>query len=134
MIETSMDPKQPVHLAKLPELLKGLQVDLMVSWQSSSDEPQYESETIPYIATIAAEGGLVGIRYNTIKNVIGISQVVTAPIINTSKKDLLGYTVCASIDQLGHEAVSHLSHLSKVKMKYQNCFTDRYDPSSIPWL
>jgi putative N-acetylmannosamine-6-phosphate epimerase len=106
MIETSMDPKQPVHLAKLPELLKGLQVDLIVSWQSSSDEPQYESETIAYIATTPIMGGVVGIRSNTIKSVIGISQVVTPPTINIYKKDLLGCTVCAPIDQLGHEAVS----------------------------
>jgi N-acylglucosamine-6-phosphate 2-epimerase len=84
---------QPAHLVKLPELLRRLRGGLIVSCQAEADEPLHGSVFMAAMAVAAAEGGAVGIRANTPKDITAIRLAVTLPIIGIYKLDIPGYAV-----------------------------------------
>jgi N-acylglucosamine-6-phosphate 2-epimerase len=93
MKKTSSDPKQPAYLAKLPDLLGRLRGGLIVSCQAEEGEPLYGSNYMSAMAVAAAEGGAVGIRANTPKDIAAIRLAITLPIIGIYKRDTPGYAV-----------------------------------------
>lgn len=93
MTQPSLDPIQPAYLAKLPDLLRQLRGGLIISCQAEADEPLYGSVHMAAMAVAAAEGGAVGIRANTPKDISAIRFAVTLPIIGIYKLDFPGYAV-----------------------------------------
>ena len=93
MSQSSLDPQQPKHLVKLPDLLRRLRGGLIVSCQAEANEPLYGSEIMAAMSIAAAEGGAVGIRANTPIDIAAIRHAVTLPIIGIYKLDIPGYAV-----------------------------------------
>jgi len=93
MTQPSVYPIQLAYLAKLLDLLRQLRGGLIVSCQAEADEPLYGSVNMAAMAVAAAEGGAVGIRANTPKDISAIRFAVTLPIIGINKLDLPGYAV-----------------------------------------
>jgi N-acylglucosamine-6-phosphate 2-epimerase len=93
MTQPSFAPVQPAYIAKLLDLLARLRGGLIVSCQAEANEPLYGSEHMAAMAVAAAEGGAVGIRVNTPKDIAAIRRVVTVPIIGIYKLDMPGYSV-----------------------------------------
>jgi len=93
MTQTSTDAIQPVYLSKLPDLLRQLRGGLIVSCQAEADEPLYGSDHMAVMAVAAAEGGAVGIRANTPKDIAAIRLAINLPIIGIYKLDVPGYVV-----------------------------------------
>jgi N-acylglucosamine-6-phosphate 2-epimerase len=93
MTQPSLNPVQPGYLVKLPDLLRRLRGGLIVSCQAEANEPLYGSEHMAAMAIAAAEGGAVGIRANTPKDIAAIRLVVPLPIIGIYKLDIPGYSI-----------------------------------------
>jgi N-acylglucosamine-6-phosphate 2-epimerase len=93
MTQPSSDPVQPAYLAMLPHLLSQLHGGLIVSCQAEANEPMHGSSHMAAMAVAAAQGGAVGIRANTPKDIAAIRLVVTLPIIGIYKLDVPGYAV-----------------------------------------
>lgn len=62
---------------------------LVVSCQALKDEPLYGGDTIPKMALAAQQGGAVGIRANTVRDINAIYRYLkgTLPIIGLIKQD-----------------------------------------------
>lgn len=69
---------------KIIEQLKG---GLIVSCQALEDEPLHSSHIMARMAYAAWEGGAVGIRGNTIKDIRAIRKNVNLPVIGIVKKE-----------------------------------------------
>ena len=111
MKQTSLDPKQFASLAKLPDILRRLGGGLIVSCQAETDEPLFGEDHMAAMARAASEGGAVGRRANTPKDIAAIRRVINLPSIGIYKLNLPGYNFCAPIGQLSCEAVIKLTHL-----------------------
>lgn len=69
------------------ELLKNLRGKLIVSCQALDDEPLHSPFIMSRMALAAKEGGAVGIRANTVEDIVEIRKTVDLPIIGIIKKD-----------------------------------------------
>lgn len=69
---------------KILEQIKG---GLIVSCQALSTEPLYDSYIMSKMAYAASLGGAVGIRANTVVDILAIREKVDLPIIGIIKKD-----------------------------------------------
>jgi len=87
------NPVQLTHQEKLPDLLRRLHAGLIVSCQALDDEPLHGSQHMTAMAVAAAQGGAVGIRANSPKDIAAIRLAVTLPIIGIFKLDIPGFTV-----------------------------------------
>lgn len=93
MKRAAVDPKQFASLEKLPDILRRLRGGLVVSCQAEADEPLYGEDHMAAMARAAAEGGAVGIRANTPKDIAAIRRTINLPIIGIYKLDIPGYPV-----------------------------------------
>lgn len=75
---------------KVLDKLKG---GLIVSCQALEDEPLYSSYIMSRMAYAAQEGGAVGVRANTVKDITEIKKTVNIPIIGIVKKNYEGSDV-----------------------------------------
>jgi len=87
------NPIQLTHQEKLPDLLRRLHAGLIVSCQALDDEPLHGSQHMTAMAVAAAQGGAVGIRANSPKDIAAIRLAVTLPIIGIYKLDIPGFVV-----------------------------------------
>lgn len=72
-------------------VLKKVYKGLIVSCQALKDEPLFGSGMMAKMAKAAEQGGAVGIRANTVKDIIAIKRVVNLPVIGIIKRKYDGY-------------------------------------------
>ncbi len=75
------------------EVLEKLNGGLIVSCQALEDEPLYSSYIMSRMAYAAWEGGAVGIRANTVEDIIEIKKTVNLPVIGIVKREYEGSEV-----------------------------------------
>ncbi len=76
------------------ELLSLIKGQLIVSAQALQDEPLYcESMSLmPFMARAAKQAGVVAIRTNSVRDVMGIKQETQLPVIGLIKKQYEGFS------------------------------------------
>ncbi len=71
---------------RIHELKRGL----FVSCQAQPDEPLFGSEYMARMAVAAEMGGAVGVRVNTIPDIVAVKQAVAIPVIGIIKQEYPG--------------------------------------------
>lgn len=81
------------------QLLEQLNGGLVVSCQALEHEPLYRPEggVMPLMAKAALQGGAVGIRANTVRDIRQIKQAVELPVIGIIKKDYPGTSMYITV-------------------------------------
>lgn len=81
------------------QLLEQLHGGLVVSCQALEHEPLYRPEggVMPLMAKAALQGGAVGIRANTVRDIRQIKQAVELPVIGIIKKDYPGTSMYITV-------------------------------------
>lgn len=69
------------------DILEKLKGKLIVSCQALEEEPLHDSYIMSKMALAAKQGGAVGIRANSVKDISAIKKEVNLPIIGIIKKD-----------------------------------------------
>ena len=69
------------------EVLQAIKGGLIVSCQGLEHEPMHSSFIMQRFAVSAMQGGAVGIRANTVEDILEIKKEVTAPVIAIIKRD-----------------------------------------------
>ena len=64
---------------------------IIVSCQALPDEPLYGSDIMAKMAKAAEIGGAVGVRANTIEDIITIKKTTELPVIGIIKKEYMGF-------------------------------------------
>ena len=72
------------------EILKQIEGGLIVSCQALSTEPLYDSYIMSKMAYAASLGGAVGIRANTVVDILAIRERVSLPIIGNGQTQVYG--------------------------------------------
>ena len=72
------------------EILEKIHRGVIVSCQALPDEPLYGYHFMGKMALAAKEGGAVGIRANTVSDILDIRKEVDLPVIGIIKKDYPG--------------------------------------------
>lgn len=71
---------------KKSEVLKAIKGGLIVSCQALPDEPLHSDYIMSRMAVAAQLGGAVGIRANSVKDIVAIKKVVNLPVIGLIKQ------------------------------------------------
>ena len=69
------------------QILEQIKGGLIVSCQALEEEPLHGSEIMARMALAAQLGGAVGIRANTVADILAIRKLVDLPVIGIIKKE-----------------------------------------------
>lgn len=72
--------------------IKDLKRGLIVSCQAQKDEPLYGSQYMAKMALAAEIGGAIGVRVNTVPDIIEVKRTVNIPVIGIIKQNYPDYT------------------------------------------
>lgn len=81
------------NLVKNIGVLEKIKGGLIVSCQALPEEPLHSSFIMGRMAFAAALGGAVGIRANSVSDIVEIKKNVSLPVIGIIKRDFEGYSV-----------------------------------------
>lgn len=101
---------------KIEQLKKGL----IVSCQAMREEPMYGSDIMAHFALAAKMGGAVGLRVNTVPDILAVQKMVpTLPIIGILKRDY-DDTQCRITSTLKEVEEVYRTHVEIIAMDCTN--------------
>lgn len=116
-----------------------LKKGLIVSCQALSDEPLHSSFIMGKMALAAKQGGAIGIRANSVVDIVEIKTQVGLPIIGIIKQDYLNYDVYITptmkeidalvecgVDVIALDATSSLRPNQLTIDEFYHCIKEKY--------